>query len=599
MLKSKIMAQVQDRYRLPFAHFIMLMSCACLLHAPHLFHQLGDVNYDFFLHYNWAREFADNFLAGDLYPRWVFHDRYGLGEPVFITYSPIYYYLVAFLTAAGFNNWVAMQMVAVLCNLAFAWFIYAAASHYVSRGVAFFIAVTVLLNPFLVMLHYKFHGLAWGAAAYFAHGMLFWALTRPEGRRVGLNGWAALAIALSVGTHIISALVNLICYSIYCLIRVLRTTGEVRQPLLPSIVSWVVTVAVGLLLSGVYLYPALYYLTVMNSEVWVGDYRLEAFAWPIFTMLNGNTQWFSIQWPVSVPALAMFALAGIYYFRFRGRLGSIGAPLLFALSASAVSVFFASELSYPIWTFPNPISQINLPYRFVSVTYTTAAFSVGLALFHAYSSNNRFWARLLSVSMGLSVFLAICALVKATYFDGQYLGDEIKGGEYTFGPAKKKFEETAYLETCSKIPSECVRSLRSAGGFSGVAEYQLKWAQPGYLEYAHKGYLAHCKDIGVQCSSPRRLASGMDFEITASAAATVVLPLFHYPAWQIQDKYNSFSSEPDPATGLIQVNIAAGSHHLEVRWRPTQIEKFGEIASWAGVGILLVNFMVFRIRRRH
>jgi uncharacterized integral membrane protein len=34
----------------------------------------------------------------------------------------------------------------------------------------------------------------------------------------------------------------------------------------------------------------------------------------------------------------------------------------------AVSVFFASELSYPLWTFEWPL-RIQLPYRFLSVGY--------------------------------------------------------------------------------------------------------------------------------------------------------------------------------------------------------------------------------------
>ena len=41
-------------------HVLLILATALFFHAPHLFSQLGDVNYDFYLHYNWAKEFAEN-----------------------------------------------------------------------------------------------------------------------------------------------------------------------------------------------------------------------------------------------------------------------------------------------------------------------------------------------------------------------------------------------------------------------------------------------------------------------------------------------------------------------------------------------------------
>jgi hypothetical protein len=581
------------------AYLLLILGAAVTLHAPHLFSYIGDTNYDFFLHYNWAREFTENLRAGDFYPRWIFHGRYGLGEPVFITYSPIYYYLVALFASAGFDNWVSMQLVAIFCNAAFAWFVYAATAHYVSHRIALIVAIAALLNPFLVMLHYKFHGLAWGATAYLSHGMLLWALIRPAARKNGLNIWAAIAIALAVATHTISALINLVCYSVFCLVRALPAMGKERQAFFQAVLGWALTVALGLLLSAAYLDPALSFMHIMSAEQWVGDYRLEAFAWPIVTMLHGQTQWFSIQWPVSVPALLMFLASGYYYGRFRHRLGAVSSPLLLALSAAAVSIFFASELSYPIWAFPNPISQINLPYRFVSVTYTTAIFAVGLALHHALSEGDRRWASLLMTLLCLSLVTAATALFKGAYLDGKPLGREIEQGDYTFGAAAERFAEEGYLERCAGDASKCIRALRSAGGFSGVPEYELKWARPGYVRYAHEGYLAHCAKVGVSCQKPQRIGSGLDFEVAAEKAAALVLPIFHYPAWRMFSDGQMIASEPDPETGLIRVNIEPGRHHLALRWVPTEIETRGLIESGIGLAILLLYGFVSFMWPRH
>lgn len=567
---------------------LLILVCAFGMHAPHLISYMADINYDFFLHYNWAKEFTANLLAGDAYPRWIFHGRYGLGEPVFITYSPLYYYLVAAFTRLGLDNWGAMQWVAILCNAGYAWFIFAAVRRFVSVRVATLIALVALLNPFLVMLHYKFHGLAWGAAAYLSHGMLLWALLRPEARTSGLNAWAAVAIALAVGTHIISALVNLICYSAFCLVRASRWMGDERQAPGPAILSWALTAGLGLLLSAAYLYPALFYLKVMNSASWVGDYRLEAFAWPIVTLLTRQTQWFSIQWPVALPALLLVIVSAGYFFRNRATLGRLGAPMLLVLSAAAVSVFFASELSYPIWTFPNPVSQINLPYRFVSLTYTTGVFAAGLALHHALGAGRRVWAGLLAASLALSVVFAVGALVKAAYGDGKPLSAEFHQDDYTFGPARERFLQEDYLARCAADKGQCIQSMRSAGGYSGVQEYELNWAKPAYVAYAHKGFPGFCQDAGLRCEAPLRVESGMDFRITADRPTAVVLPIFHYPAWRIRDGARQFATEPDPDTGLVRVELSPGTHYLQLRWEATEVERKGLYGTLAGLAILIL-----------
>lgn len=577
-------------------HVLLILATALFFHAPHLFSQLGDVNYDFYLHYNWAKEFAENLKAGDLYPRWMFHGHFGLGEPVFITYSPLYYYCVALFSALGLSTWVAMQWVAILGNAGFAGFIYAAARRFVTPNLALGMALAALLNPFLVMLHYKFHGLAWGAIAYLPHGMLLWAMLRPEARRPGLNGWAAVAIALAVGTHIISALVNLIAYSALCLVRPTRAMGEERTSWANAFGSWALTAGVGLLLSAIYLYPAIHFLKIMSPEAWLGDYRLSSFAWPLVTMKLHGVQWMSIQWPISVPALLMIVLSLIYCTR--TRMGRLAPPMLLVLAAGLTAVFFASELSYPVWTFPNPISQINLPYRFVSVAYTLAIFATGLALYHASTHGHLNWGRLLGGAMALSLLFGVGALLKGSYGDGKPLDEALSRDTYTYEAARSRFAQPDYPERCAKNAGDCVRADRSAAGFSGVPEYVLKGATPQADAYAQRGFIAHCEERGARCEPPRRAGSGLDFRIHADQPLTLSLPLFHYPGWQVSDGQRSGRSSADPATGLIQVQLDAGTHDISVRWAATDTEKLGAFGSLAGLALLIILGGTARLRRR-
>lgn len=568
-------------------HILLILAAAVVLHAPHLFSYLGDVNYDFFLHYNWAKEFTENLRMGDSYPRWMFHDRYGLGEPVFMTYSPIYYYLIAIFNISGFDNWISMQLVAILGNAGFAYFVYLTAYRFVSPNISLSIALAALISPFLVMLHYKFHGLAWAAVGYFSHGMLLWATCRPEARRTGFNSWASIAIALAIGTHIISALVNLICYSALCLVRSnLNADGE-KLEFKSILIGWGITVGIGLLLSSIYLYPAIYSMKAISPEVWVGDYRLTAFAWPIVTMFTHDIQWFSMQWPISIPALLLIIIITIYYVRFSGEMGCLKAPLQLMLAIGFFSVFFASELSYPIWAFPNPISQINLPYRFISVTYTVSIFGAGLILQHALWNKRKAWIFLVTTTLGVSVLLSVSALIKGTYFDGKPLNTSIHQNAYTFEDAQIKFKQPDYIKQCVIDKNQCISTDRSAGGYSGVPEYALKWSTPKAQWFANKGFISHCIEQGIRCNEPIRLDSGLNFTIHNKKPAVITLPLFHYPSWEVSIGEQHYRSKPDPETGLIQIELEAGTHTVLVRWVATETEKLGVLGSIVGLVILL------------
>ena len=51
------------------AAFGVFLALALVLHFPHYGSHYGDPNFDFYLHYHWAREFADGVSHGWLYPR--------------------------------------------------------------------------------------------------------------------------------------------------------------------------------------------------------------------------------------------------------------------------------------------------------------------------------------------------------------------------------------------------------------------------------------------------------------------------------------------------------------------------------------------------
>jgi hypothetical protein len=571
-----------------------LLLIAFGLHFPHFYSGVGDVNFDFYIHYNWAKEFADEVRAGNGYPRWSFLSRYGLGEPVFITYSPLYYYAVAAFSALGLTTWASMTVVAALGNAIFAWFVLLAALRFMPLRIALPVACAALLSPFLVILHYKFHGLAWASAGYATHGMLLWALTRERSERGIFNGWAAAAIVLAVGSHIIGALINIVCYSGYAFVRARQTAAPGRALALRPIVGWTFTVAVGLAASAVYLLPALYYRKIIALGNWDFDLGTGAFAWPIFTLPRAS--WFAIQWPVAAPALVMLGLIAAFVVR-RGDVSAkrfIQPMLLVAL----ISALFASELSYPVWTFLNPISQIYLPYRFLSVTYTAAAFCIGLGMVLAQARGAKAWNALFLSSLVFSMVVGLVALLKGSYGDGVPLVAEVIEDRHTFEPARTRFAQPDYFERCRADLKFCVSGDRAAGGFRGLGEYLLIWAKSDAIQYAHAGFNAECARRQSTCTPIVRTPTGFSTSVTAERSTSLVLPVFFYPAWDVSVGGKSVAARPDPETGLLLIELPSGSNRVEVVWRRTPIETGGALCSALVVGLWGLWAIVTRRRTR-
>jgi len=61
----------------------------------------------------------------------------------------------------GASAWIAMHCVEVIADAIFGWFVYKTISYYADPRWALVLGAVAILNPFLVMVHYKYHGFAW------------------------------------------------------------------------------------------------------------------------------------------------------------------------------------------------------------------------------------------------------------------------------------------------------------------------------------------------------------------------------------------------------------------------------------------------------
>lgn len=578
--------------------FCLLLALALVLHFPHFGSHTGDPNFDFYLHYHWAKEYAQRFAEGWLYPRWTFFARYGLGEPVFVFYSPLYYLLTALLTLTGLGTWNAMHVVEVLSNAVFGYFIYLTCRHYTSNRLALVAAFAASANPFLVMLHYKFQGFAWASVGYAAHGMLLWSMFRPRASFERINLWAAAALGIAVVGHTMSTLVMLISYSAAVLVAPTAWGGVSFAGLLRRLLAWAGTVAIGLGLGAFYLLPALGSTSLINVEGWTGPHILQAFAWPTFSALINGVQWFSFQWPLAVPVLALVIVEGWFLFRLRAGAGQAANPLLIRLFlVLGTAVFFASELSYPLWTFEWPLLRIQLPYRFLSVGYVMVIVIGVVGAQVAGNVGRRGWAAGLVRSVLAIGVLGLLIAAKATYLDGGPLPSTVVKDEYTFTHLSKWTRTPNGGFRCDLAPADCEELPFSAGAFRGTSEYLTRFAPPAWVDYAIAGFEKECQNDGARCGPAHHVANTVTWKIEALADTTVHLPVFYFPMWALERDGQPVPMQYDTKNGLMQVNLPAGPHEVRLIWTETPLFERARWISMASLGVLIALAVAGRVRR--
>lgn len=580
--------------------FGLLLAVSLVLHFPHYYSHVGDPNFDFYLHYHWAKEYAERFAEGWFYPRWTFDARFGLGEPIFVFYSPLYYLLTAILAACGLGVWNAMHVVEVLSNVVFGYFVFLTCRYYTTNRLALVAGFAAAANPFLVMLHYKFQGFAWASVGYAAHGMLLWALFRPSASFERINLWAAAAIGIAVVGHTMSTLVMLITYSAAVLIAPTAWGGVNFSGILRRLMAWAGTVAIGLGLGAVYLLPALGSTALINTDAWTGPHILQAFAWPTFSAILNGVQWFSFQWLTAIPVLVLVVVEAWFLFRLRAAAGQpLNPPLVRLFLVLAVSVFFASELSYPLWAVETPLQRIQLPYRFLSVAYVMVIVIAVIAAQVARSMDLRGWAVGLVRSVMAIGVLGVLIMVKATYLDGGPLTPTLARDDYSFEQLTQWVRTPDGGFTCTGDREACLSLPLSAGAFRGTPEYTTKQAKPAFVEYAMTGFAQECANHQARCSPVQHQANTVSWRIEALADTVVRLPVFLFPMWALDVDGRSQPATHDPSTGLIRVPLARGVHDVRLTWVETPLFARARWISLASLGILIVLGLAGRVRRRN
>ena len=147
-------------------------------------------------------------------------------------------------------------------------------------------------------------------------------------------------------------------------------------------------------------------------------------------------------------------------------------------------------------------------------------------------------------------------------------------------PYKVDFENHVHMDVGPHRLSETFK----------LPEYSTVQDDTGWLDYVEKGgFSQHCLDLNLVCteSEPR---AARQWDVQAHQDQEILLPIFHFPGWTISLNGKEAAYTLDETTGLVRMQVHAGSNRIEARWSSLRSEQIGLVLF--AIGGLLIALMI-------
>lgn len=498
-------------------------------------------------HLRWAEQFAVALKEGIWFPRWASASLDGLGDPTFVYYQPLFYYLTGTASLLGARSELALVLAATVPFLILGIVVYGRIFRAYHTPYAIAATLFIVAAPPMFFLSTQVGAFPWTLSVPFS--VLFAIESIRQRPRIAP---LALLLCLICLSHLLSGLITLCGVG---LSRVLFAFPTQRN--LVDHLRWGAGVVLGLALAAFFIYPAVTQLHLINPVGWVGGefaWRT-AYALPIWHAHLG-VRWFAIQWVLALVVLMTIVLALIP--------GSQAGPgqsdrLARCIGIMSLVLFaFSTELTAPLYELLSPLRKVQFPYRFVFLAGILANIALAIKLSEGY------WQR-----CGKLIRTAILGLIAIQFALTGYMQLNLhRNGE--------------------RLPD---RASFMSGRF-GAPEYHPAVRGEHWRSYVEQGKLAgECRKLAIQCTSVRQRSHDFDATISTDKSVFVRLPIFAYPAWSVNIDGVDHPLEIDRPTGLVSVSLTPGTHRVSITWAPPPAEVTGVRLTWCALVVLLVLMM--------
>ncbi len=544
---------------------LLILAAAAPLYAPgELLNTRGGGDSPFLLQR--TQQMAAALADGHFPVRWMPDANYGYGYPFFNFYAPLSIYVAALLHLWGFSLVSAIQLTQLAAFALAAWATYRLGQRWSDSQLAGVLAAAAYtLAPFHLVNVYvrgdslaEFWAMAWYPVILLAADNL---LAAEDKRRV----WQAIALfgfsyAALILSHNISALIFSPFLLLYLLLQAWRHAAD---PLL-SIRRAVTALLLGLGLSAWFWLPALAGQNLAQlTPVTAGYFHYSGH----FRGANLVQPGFFFNYDVGAGSGGPFrlglvqgllTLAGLFTWWRRRAAALLGSHRLFITLGLLLAAFMITPLSRPLWDHLPLLPFTQFPWRFLSVLALMGALATaGLA----FAGSHR---RPKPTAPAIAVLAATLLLLSSL---GRLSTDHL--------PLTDADVTAARLAEYEWFTGNI--------GSTVSAEYLPPWVQPRPYTSAWltQGQRDTAQRIAGQAAIQplTRQTARQQWQITvASETAAIRLPTLFWPGWTAR-----LDGAPTPLTatgsGLIQVDVPAGTHTLDLTLRRTPVRLVAELLS--------------------
>jgi uncharacterized membrane protein len=543
---------------------VTLLIAALLLMAPSLV--LGTLPSHSAAHnLAWASQFADQFRAGILYPRWMADSFDGLGSPAFYFYPPLSFWIDALVSAVTLNATPAAYRLAISAALLLwasglamhAWL----TREGLGRAVALLGAIAYMAAPYHVLDHY-IRGAYAEFAAYAFLPLTALAIRRIAEQRRGGVVILALSYAALLLSHLPTALLaSATLLPAYVLFRAWRSAELIAASKLVARSAAAAVLGAGL--AAIYLGPALGLQDRIASEqFWILGYSVEI--WFLLTPERWLRPTAMMELITRFAGAYALASAGVLLVLY-GKTSDVGpkADVAFWALLSLWCLVLMSGLLPWFWRIVPLVAKVQFPWRLMVVVEFSTITAVCLAL-------AGMWSRPAKLCFAGSAFVLVLGLVPLVSSIALRVEE---GLDQTIPPAQdaKEYLPAGYPQ-------------RPDAPYDDLS-----------LELLHDVPTIACMPATRICRAEAMRFGEMRIDVEADTSTQVTLKRFWFPGSQVGDAIVPTASEPLRLVTFVQPagRLSAMLHRVAL-----PEEKIGLVVSGLSLILLLVwAAWEWRIRR--
>jgi uncharacterized membrane protein YfhO len=507
----------------------------------------------------WMTNFTSQVAQGDLYPRWLMDMNRGVGSPVFYFYGPLPFHIISPFSLLLSNSPLTQQLawgewcLIALSGLAF--FFYA--RRHSRTGVA------LVCGCLYMVLPYHFEINLWQRQDLGEIAIYIWMpliLHYTEKLFDSKRGQVGLAVtyALLLLSHLPGALLFSICLGTYVLTQI--SSRESFKALLQVACA----AAIGILLAGIYIVPALFSQDYIYSEIW----QLFNFGEWLFPdwkqlMVNPEARAFGerLFLVLGIETVA-FAVCLISLLRRRDAIGV--RPLVGLLVMVVLCWFLMSSWSRFVWEHAPLLAKVQFPWRIAIVIDFATALAVLYAAHSLYVLRDRYSAAALAISFTLLI--------------GTLATSDVIGKLDPFYDATRIAVRDEYV----RIGGEAPEYTTAWNPVNPVKFLRFEVEAP---EQSQVTFDPAKGNVAVKRWSPRRI----ELTVTLAEPDSILVRQFYYPNWRATiDGRKKQAVEPSKQWGLLKLSLPAGHYGLALTLEPLPQERIGAAATLLGVLLLLL-----------